>query len=76
MIKRPLTVSVKQRALVARISRALKKQNRELKTDRSNRHVNYFIVNEQARIEDFDINLEVLGRKLGVLRPWEKLADD
>jgi hypothetical protein len=77
MIKRPLTVNVKKRALVARISRALKKQNRALKTDRSNREVNYLIIDEpQFRIVDFDVEIEALGRQLGVLRPWEKLADD
>lgn len=77
MVKRPLTVNVKKRALVARISRALKKQKRELKTDRSNRQVNYLIIDEpQYRIVDFDVEIEALGRQLGVLRPWEKLADD
>ena len=77
MVKRPLTVSVKKRALVARISRALKKQKRELKTDRSNRQVNYLIIDEpQMRIQDLDVSLEALGRELGVLKPWERLSDD
>ena len=77
MVKRPLTVNVKNRALVARIERALKKQNRGLKTDRSDREVRYLVIDEpQMRIEDFDVNLEAYGRKLGVLRPWEKLADE
>ena len=77
MVKRPLTVNVKKRALVARIERALKKQNRALKTDRSDRQVNYLIIDEpQMRIQDLDVSLEALGRELGVLKPWERLSDD
>jgi hypothetical protein len=77
MVKRPLTVSVKRRALVARISRALAKQKRELRTDRSDRQLRYLVIDEpQARIQDLDVSLEALGRELGVLKPWEKLSDD
>ncbi len=80
MLKRPLTVGVKKRALVARISRALAKQQRGLRTDRSDRQLRYLMIDKidepQARIQDPDVSLEALGRELGVLKPWEKLSDD
>lgn len=77
MGKRPTLIGVKRRALVARIQRALAKQQQSLRTDRRDREVNYLIIDErQASIADLDVDLEELGRKLGVLKPWEKLSED
>ncbi len=77
MGKRPTLIGVKRRALVARIQRALAKQQQELRTDRRDRQVRYLIIDERrADITDLDVDLEELGRKLGVLKPWEKLSGD
>ncbi len=76
MGKRPLTVGVTRRALVARIQRALARRQHALHTDRRGRQTRWLVINDDSSIADMDVDLEELGRELGVLRPWEKLEAD
>ncbi len=46
------------------------KQELRLRTDRRDRQVSYLVTNERL-----DVDIEELGRELGVLKPWEKLED-
>jgi hypothetical protein len=73
-------VSVTQRALIARINRALAKQDELLKTCREDgpsfhQLGRYYIVDiNRNMLLHSDIDLEELGRELGVFRGYEALA--
>jgi hypothetical protein len=74
MVKRS-TIPITRRALLARLKRALAKEEQGLEMNRRDKSfvtVDY----RQEYILDTNIDIEMLGRKLGVLKPWEKLADD
>lgn len=72
---------VSERAVVARINRALAKDNRTLRTTRadsrwySNTGRHYVIDIAQNCILWTDVDLEELGRELGVLADYETIAD-
>jgi hypothetical protein len=73
MSKKPTTVPVGRRALIARVDRALTKQGRELRIARRGGMSNFLVIDNDA-IADNDADLEKLARKIGVLETWERLA--
>jgi hypothetical protein len=76
------TVPVSERALAARINRALAKQGQTLRRCRADSRWHrelgdyYAIDVDRNTCADTDIDLEALGREMGVLREFEKLADE
>ena len=73
-------VPVSQRALIQRINRALAKENEALKAARSERDRqqlgNYFVIDlHRNTVQAQHVDLEALARELGVLKPYEALAD-
>jgi len=68
-------VTVGQRALRARIKRVLTPRGHRLHLDR---RANVLLLVDERRgtILAHDVSLEALARQLGVLRPFERLADD
>jgi len=71
MGKRPSTIPITRRALIARLA----KEERGLRMNR--RDMSFVTVDyRQQSLLDTDIDIEKLGRELGVLKPWEKLSDD
>jgi hypothetical protein len=71
-------VIVSNRALYARIDRALRRDGEQLRTARSeameSQAGRYYIVDtERNFISHMDVELEELGRELGVLEAWEEL---
>jgi hypothetical protein len=78
---KPAFVAVTTRALIQRINRRLAKDERLLRTARSLRveqSVGRYFVVDLARnsIVQQRVELETLGRELGVLDKWEKVQDD
>lgn len=78
---KPSTIPVSTRALFQRLSRRLAKDGKRLMTCREDSRAfqelgRYYTVNERNHIDRGDIDLEEFGRELGVLTPWEKLADE
>jgi hypothetical protein len=68
-----------QRALMQRINRKLARNHQKLSTVRSAGHESnvgrYFILNVSRNvITETNIELEKLGRRLGVFKEWEELA--
>lgn len=80
----PKTVPVSKRALIQRINRALKKDDEALKTARGSQTSStvgdFFIISLDPRmgrsVLHQDVDIERLGRKLGVLKPFEQLSWD
>jgi hypothetical protein len=80
----PLTsaarVPVSERALVARINRKLKPESKQLRRTRGERaireHGYYHIIdwNLNVVLGYQDLNIETLGRELGVLKAWERVV--
>jgi hypothetical protein len=72
----PVTLS----ALIARINRALAKDDRTLRKNRHGPYMerfgDYYIVDTQRNFVVFENagSPEELGRELGVLKPWEKVS--
>ena len=72
-LKKPVT----ERALAQRINRALAKEGQALHANRSTERDigGWYIVDlRHNRIEATHVELETLGRELGVMKPWECLA--
>jgi len=70
-----VTVEVSRRALVGRLERSLRRQGRKLAADRRGQIMRHIVIDvEKQTIVDTGVNLEKLGRKLLVLRPWERMA--
>jgi hypothetical protein len=74
-------VPVSARALEQRINRKLAAQGEKLKRCRSDRWRHdlgdYYVINVDKNIIVFkQVNLEVLGRELGALAPYERLEDE
>lgn len=74
------TVPVTHRALVQRINRALKKDNKNLKAARSEKVSQelggYFVVDlHRNAVVSKDVDLEEFGRELGALQKFERLVD-
>ncbi len=76
--KRSTRLKITERALFQRINRKLKQDGEQLRTAR-NQSVEtsvgrYFIVDLNLNAVTFPHqDLEKLGRKLGVIQPWEEL---
>jgi hypothetical protein len=74
-------VPVSRRALVQRVNRALATQGQQLKSHPGRPGVGardagrYFIVTGDA-VKRRDVDLVALARKLGVLKPYEQLAEE
>ena len=66
--KMPVTV----RALVQRINRVLASDGKRLRGTRGRGPGVYYVVSS-SRVTQSAVNLEALGRKLGVLHEWETL---
>lgn len=69
-----------KQALVARVQRALKRDNQVLRASRSERDRlefgDYYIVNlDNNTVQAWHIKLEDLARELGCLKPFEELAE-
>ncbi len=80
---RDVKVPVSERALVQRINRKLKDDSAVVKKARRTPSMEqdgfgrYFRLDYSGnRIVDKDVDLEVLGRDVDVLRPYEGLAQD
>jgi hypothetical protein len=64
---------VAQRALIARIDRALRKRGQRVRADRRGGDIKYILVDMKRRaIVETDVNLEQLAHRLDVLQPWER----
>ncbi len=62
---------------MARIQRKLGKEQRQLRAHRRDWETRYIVVAcDDDTLVDSDVDLEKLGRELGVLRPWESMGDD
>ena len=76
MPKKPLTVVVNRRALLVRLERALKKDGRKIRVDRIGRQARYLLVDTlKNALVEVDVDLEEFAKKIGVMEPWERLAD-
>ena len=76
-----LKVKITEHALYQRINRKLKHDGEQLRTARSQNVElsvgRYFTVNVAHNyIDRQHLDLEVLGRNLGVIQPWEQLEAD
>jgi len=72
-------IRVSERALLQRINRKLKQDGEQLRTARSDQAERdagrYYLVNvKRNSIQSMHVQLEKLGRELGVMQPWEELA--
>ena len=80
--KTPTKVPVSKVALLARINRKLAGQGERLFARRgraADRETmgDYYIIDTKKNIPiEFWVDLEDKARELGVLQPWERLADD
>jgi hypothetical protein len=71
---RNATIPITQRALLARLDRALAKDGRALHIDRRGRGCRWLLVDtDKGQLLQTDVNLEALGHKIGALEPWERL---
>lgn len=80
-------VPVAPRALVQRINRKLAEHNEKIRGTRAGTRAQidlgeYYRLRygrggdePSTNVIEFDVNLERLGRELGVLAPWERLDD-
>jgi hypothetical protein len=77
MVKHPVSVGVGRRALMARIKRVLVRRQQRLKMHRrAGGRVLMVIDDRRGAVVELDVDLADLGRRLGVLAPYEHLADD
>jgi hypothetical protein len=81
VIKTKFNAPVSRRALLARVNRKLAHQEERLCRTRSLRAQfdlgDYYIEDTQTpNILDHHIDLELTAKVLGVLKPYERLADD
>lgn len=75
--KESRTVPITIRALLQRINRKLAREQRRLKVSRGReelRHFGQYYVLDGYGVERGRVNVENLGRELGVLKPWQHLA--
>ena len=78
--KKPQFVLIKDRALAARIHRKLMKEGQQLCKCRPGTATHkqlgdYYIVDQFQALLSTHQDLETLGRKMGMLKPYEKLED-
>jgi hypothetical protein len=80
-MSKKLKVSITYRALIQRINRKLAADDEQLKATRGDRWRSdlgdYYIVNvNRNNLVAQHVDPVELGRELGVLRPWEEVADN
>jgi hypothetical protein len=76
MPRKSPTIAVNRRARVARVERALAKQDRELHVDRIGNKLRLYLVDTKKQaVVDTDVDLEALAREVGAMKPWERLAE-
>jgi hypothetical protein len=76
MPKKPLTVAVNRRALLLRLERVLKRDGRKIRVDRTGHQTRYLLIDTKKNdLLEVDVNIELLAKSLGVMQPWETLAD-
>jgi hypothetical protein len=76
MPRKSPTIAVNRRALVARVERALAKQDRELHVDRIGNKLRLYLVDTKKQaVVDTDVDLEAVAREVGAMKPWERLAE-
>jgi hypothetical protein len=73
-------VPVSERALVQRVNRKLKEKNEKVLKSRSNgggltRGEYYLLDTDHHALVHESVDLEGMGRELGVLKDWEALAE-
>jgi hypothetical protein len=64
--------------LIQRLNRVLAKENKQIRTTRGGQDPelgDYFIVDFAKNVVYKNVDLEGLGRKLGVLRQWGAVAE-
>jgi hypothetical protein len=72
---KPITVTISRRALIGRINRALAAKRRQVRADRYGGVTKHLIIDvKEQTVVEADVNLQILARKLGVLKPWERAA--
>jgi len=74
------TVPVSYRAAIQRINRALAKDGRQLKASRGARATldmgDFYIVDAGMNfVLEKDVDVEILARSLGVIKPYERVDD-
>jgi hypothetical protein len=75
--KPPLTVTVNRRSLLVRLERASKKSGHKIRVDRLGQKTRYLLINKMKNeLVEVDIDLEEYAKRVGVMEPWERLADD
>ena len=74
------TVPVSERAIIARINRKLRPDLIQLKKLRGDRWLSdlgrYYLIDGSNHVAGTDIDLAEYATELGVLKPWERLAED
>jgi hypothetical protein len=78
--KKAEAVPVTVRAIVQRINRALAKKGEQLRASRGDQARtelgDYYVIDlHRNTLVLYRVNLDALGRKLGVLRPWERVEE-
>jgi hypothetical protein len=74
-------LKITERALIQRLNRKLKQDGEQLRTSRSTQTEitvgRYFIVDIQRNfISTQDVDIEKLGRELGVIQAWEEVETE
>jgi hypothetical protein len=71
-------VTVSERALLQRINRKLRHYNQRVCKSTPSCHSDWrfgdYYLRGEVGIDDFDVDLEGLGREIGVLAEWERLG--
>jgi hypothetical protein len=76
------TVPVAERALVARIDRTLRKEGQAIRRCRQDSRSaaslgRYYLIDGSLNaVTATHVDIESLGRELGLLKAWERLAED
>jgi hypothetical protein len=73
----PLTVPVNRRSLLVRLERASKKSGHKIRVDRLGQKTRYLLIDKfKNELVEVDIDLEEYAKRIGVMEPWEVIADE
>ena len=72
MSAKRIVITVSQRALRARIIRALRARGQRLAVDRRGGEISHIVIDDQTVVKS-DVDLTQLARELKLPKPWEKL---
>jgi hypothetical protein len=54
----------------------LKRDGRKIRVDRTGHQTRYLLIDTKKNdLLEVDVNIELLAKSLGVMQPWETLAD-